>query len=92
MLNMERMVGTITPKNVFSLRGFWVGSPGLGSWVESEAAPHDVRVRPHTPEVIRGVRSFDMAEARGAPGYPVKKKAFKDNDMSIRSVSLGTCP
>lgn len=79
MLNMDRMVGTITPKNVFSLRGFWAGS-GLGSWVESEAAPHDVRVRPHTPEVIRGVRSFSMAEEGGAPGNPGKKKPFKDNE------------
>lgn len=67
---MERTVGTITPKNVFSLRGLWVGSPGLGSWVESGVALHVVSVRPHTPEVIRGVRSVGMAEERGSFGQP----------------------
>lgn len=63
MLNMDRMVGTITPKNVFSCRGSLLGV----SWPESGAAfappPHtaEVTARPHTPEVIRGVRSLDMA-------------------------------
>ncbi len=62
MLNMERMVGTITPKKVFSFRGSLLGVPELDSGVESDSAPHatEVTVRPHTPEVIRGVRSFDM--------------------------------
>lgn len=66
MLNIERMVGTITPKNVFSFRGPLVGVPEPESGVVSDAAPHATVAtdRPHTPEVIRGVRSFDMAAER----------------------------
>lgn len=62
MLNMERMVGTITPKKVFSFRGSLLGVPELDSGVASDSAPHAAAVtaRPQTPEVIRGVRSFDM--------------------------------
>lgn len=64
MLNMERMVGTITPKKVFSFRGSglpWASE--LESGEASGAAPHATVAtdRPHIPEVIRGVRSFDMA-------------------------------
>lgn len=63
ILNMDRMVGTITPKKVFSLRGSLLGVPWLESDVAFDSAPHtaEVTVRPHTPELIRGVRSFDMA-------------------------------
>lgn len=63
ILNMDRMVGTITPKKVFSCRGSLLGVPWLESDVAFDSVPHtaEVIVRPHTPEVIRGVRSFDMA-------------------------------
>lgn len=70
ILNMDRMVGTITPKKVLSCRGSLLGVP----WLEPDAAfdaafdsaPHtaEVTARPHTPEVIRGVRSFDMAAGK----------------------------
>lgn len=63
MLNIERMVGTMTPKKVFSFRGPLVGVSEPESGVASDAAPHATD-RPHTPEVISGVRSFDMV--RGA--------------------------
>lgn len=77
MLNMDRMVGTITPKNVFSCRGSLLGVP----WLESDAAfdppPHtaEVTARPHTPEVIRGVRSFDMAAQKTFSAGPVERKS-----------------
>lgn len=63
ILNMDRTVGTITPKKVFSCRGSLLGVPWLESDRALDSAPHtvDVMVRPHTPEVIRGVRSLDMA-------------------------------
>lgn len=66
ILNMDRMVGTITPKKVFSLRGSLLGVPLLESDVAFDSAPHtvEVTVRPHTPELIRGVRSFDMASQK----------------------------
>lgn len=66
MLNMERMVGTITPKKVFSFRGPLLGVPEPDSGAASDSAPHAtaVTVRPHTPELIRGVRSFDMVGER----------------------------
>lgn len=66
ILNMDSTVGTITPKKVFSCRGSLLGVPWL-PWLESDrafdSAPHTAEdmVRPHTPEVIRGVRSLDMA-------------------------------
>lgn len=67
MLNMERMVGTITPKKVLSFRGSLLGDPGPDSVAASDSAPHATvgPARQHTPELIRGVRSFDMA-GRGA--------------------------
>lgn len=63
ILNMDRMVGTITPKNVFSWRGSLLGAPWPESDVAFASAPHtaEATVRPHPPEVMRGVRSFDMA-------------------------------
>lgn len=66
MLNMERMVGTITPKKVFSCRGSLLRVSEPDSGVASGSVPHAAAVtaRPHTPEVIRGVRSFDMAGER----------------------------
>lgn len=59
---MESMVGTITPKKVFSLRGSGAAFPELDSWGESHAEPHvaAVRVSPQTPELIRGERSLGM--------------------------------
>lgn len=62
MLNMERTVGTITPKKVFSCRGSLLGAPLPDSGVASDSVPQAAVfiVRPHTPDVIRGVRSFDM--------------------------------
>ena len=61
---MERMVGTITPKKVFSFRVSTVGVPESDSGIASDFPPHAVTARPQTPEVIRGVRSFDMVEMR----------------------------
>ena len=56
---MDRMVGTITPKKVFSLRGPSFGVPDPDSGVAPpEPMPHGVR--PHTPAVSRGVCSFDI--------------------------------
>lgn len=79
MLNMERMVGTITPKKVFSLRGSKLGLPWPDSGVASDSAPHTavVTARPHTPEVIRGVRSFDMAGEESLSACPVKNKSMR---------------
>lgn len=75
MLNMERTVGTITPKKVFSLRGSLLGEPWPDSGVASESARHAAdTVSPHTPEGIRGVRSFDMPGVKGLPAHPVKKR------------------
>lgn len=74
MLNMDRMVGTITPKNVFSLRGSVLGLPELDAELGSPPHMAEVTARPHTPEVIRGVRSFDMAAQKSFPGYPVERK------------------
>lgn len=70
MLNMERMVGTITPKNVFSFRGSLLGDPALDSGLPSDTAPHatEVTLRPHTPVLIRGVRSFDMVAEKSVVG------------------------
>lgn len=64
MLNMERTVGTITPKKVLSFRGSLLGE--LDSGVASCSAPHSAvaMVRLHPRPVIRGVRSVDMAEER----------------------------
>lgn len=64
MLNMERMVGTITPKKVLSFRGSLLGE--LDSGVASCSAPHSAvaMVRLHPRPVIRGVRSVDMAAER----------------------------
>lgn len=63
ILNMDRTVGTITPKKVFSCRGSLLGVPWLESDRAFDSALHTAEdmVRPHTPEVIRGVRSLDMA-------------------------------
>lgn len=76
MLNMERMVGTITPKKVFSFRGSLLGVPESDSGADS--APHATAVtaRPHTPEVIRGVRSFDMVgeKSLGSVCLPCEKQ------------------
>lgn len=61
---MERTVGTITPKKVFSCRGLLFGGSGPESGVTSGDEPPHVTaftVRPHIPEVISGVCSFDMA-------------------------------
>lgn len=75
MLNMERTVGTITPKKVFSLRGSLLGEPWPDSGVASESARHAAdTVSPHTPEGIRGVRSFDMTGVRGLSARPVKRE------------------
>ncbi|KAA8587073.1 hypothetical protein FQN60_000909 [Etheostoma spectabile] len=62
MLNIERTVGTITPKKVFSFRESLLGVSEADSGVASDSAPHATALtaRPHTPEVIKGVRSFDM--------------------------------
>lgn len=83
MLNMERMVGTITPKKVFSFRGSLLGVPLPDSGVASDSAPHAAvfTVRPHTPDVIRGVRSLDMAGEKGLFVCPVKKKSMKTGFM-----------
>lgn len=64
MLNMERMVGTITPKKVLSFRGSLLGE--LDSGEASSSAPHSAAamVRLHPRPVTSGVRSVDMAEER----------------------------
>lgn len=65
MLNMERTVGTITPKKVLSFRGTALGV--LASPVPSDAPmPHTALSadRPHTPWARRGVCSLDMAFSR----------------------------
>lgn len=77
MLNMERMVGTITPKKVFSFRGSLLGVPELDSGVMSDLATHATVVRPHRPEVIKGVRSFDMVGEKRLSACPVKKKSMR---------------
>lgn len=61
---MERMVGTITPKKVLSLRGSLLGD--LESGEASCSAPHRAAamVKLHPRLVISGVRSEDMAEDR----------------------------
>lgn len=66
MLNMERMVGTITPKKVFSFRGSLLGE--LDSGIESCSGPHSAvaMVRLHPLPVTRGVRSVDMAGKRSS--------------------------
>lgn len=76
MLNIERMVGTITPKKVFSFRGSLLGVPEPDSGVPSDPVPHATALtaRPHTPEVIRGVRSFDMAAEKSWSACPVEKE------------------
>ena len=57
MLNMERMVGTITPKKVLSFLGEALGA-GTSPMV-SEPRPQKVELtgRPHTPCEMRGVCS-----------------------------------
>lgn len=61
MLNMDRMVGTITPKKVFSLRGSLVGVFGVDSGEVWGAMPHTVViVSPQSPEGSRGVCSLDI--------------------------------
>lgn len=77
MLNMDRMVGTITPKNVFSCRGSLLGVPRLEPDAAFVPPPHtaEVTARPHTPEVIRGVRSFDMAAQQMFSAAPVERKS-----------------
>lgn len=91
MLNMERMVGTITPKKVFSFRGPLLGMPWLDSCVVFVSAPPQdavVIVKPHTPEVIRGVRSFDMMEEVFFPTRPVKKKKGKKTRTDTQSTII----
>ena len=68
MLNMDRMVGTITPKNVPSFWGSFLGAP---VWVGLDSScwppPHAVAMptaRPHTAEVSRGVCSLDMVSGQ----------------------------
>lgn len=79
MLNMDRMVGTITPKNVFSCRGSLLGVPRLESGAAFDPPPHtaEVTARPHTPEVMRGVRSFDMAAQQTFSGGPVERESTR---------------
>lgn len=89
MLNMERMVGTITPKKVFSLRGSLLGVPGPGSGAVSGAMPHAAAVtdRPHTPEVIRGVRSLDMAaESFRSVFLPCEKEISEERFQKERNI------
>lgn len=80
MLNIERMVGTITPKKVFSFRGSLLGDPWPDSGVASDSPPHATAVpaRQHTPELIRGVRSFDMAGERSWSARPVGREINED--------------
>lgn len=90
MLNMERMVGTITPKNVFSRRGSLLGVPEPPPSGESDSMPHATALaaRPHTPEVIRGVCSLDMFGARSLGGQSVNDKIGSLKDSSKKEVEL----
>lgn len=86
MLNMERMVGTITPKNVLSFRGSLLGVREVQSGDVSTAVPQVAMLRPHTPEVMRGLRSFDMAASSVCP---VERKSDKGLIHLNLSVLLG---
>lgn len=64
ILNMERMVGTMTPKKVLSLRGFDLGDPSSVTAdppLESSASP----IMLYTPWTRRGECSFAMVWKTG---------------------------
>lgn len=89
---MERMVGTITPKKVLRLRGSWLGVAGLDSWGGSGVVPHfaAATVSLHTPEVIRGVCSFDMAAERSCrfACLPCEKENRKGRDFRTSGLNM----